>query len=99
MKKILKLIAISIAVLVAGFGAMVLPFRLFDELSGIQMRILFIAETIVYFAIISAFFLIKESRGEKREKRQKMQERHNRRTEKRLRELDGIKIGGRDIAA
>lgn len=99
MKKIINAITISIAALLTGFGAMVLPFRLFDELTGIQMRILFIAEIIVYFAIISAFFLIRESNQEKKEKRQEMQKRHNRRTEKRLRELDGIKINGGDIAA
>lgn len=32
------------------------------------MRILFVAEIITYFAIFSAFFLIKESRCEKRKR-------------------------------
>ncbi len=99
MKKIINAIIISAAAVLTGFVAMALPFRLFDKLTGIQMRILFIAEIVVYFLIVSAFFLIREAKKDKEEKRRSLAEKHNRRVEKRRGELKGLKIDGCDIAA
>lgn len=68
MKKVISTLIISAAAIIVGYGALALPFHLFTNLTGMQMRILFVAEIITYFAIFSAFFLIKESRCEKRKR-------------------------------
>lgn len=99
MKNLLSKVFVSVTALIVGFGAMVLPFRLFENLTGMQMRILFIAEIIVYFAIVSAFFLIKEAKAEKEKRRLELLERHNRRVEKRNAELSGIRVNDYEIAA
>lgn len=99
MKKVISTIIISAAAILVGYGAMALPFHLFTNLTGMQMRILFVAEIIIYFAIFSAFFLIKESKSEKKKKERAFQERHNRRVSKRQNELKGIKMNGFDLAA
>ena len=99
MKKVISTLIISAAAILVGYGAMALPFHLFTNLTGMQMRILFVAEIIIYFAIFSAFFLIKESKIEKRKKERALQERHNRRVSKRQNELKGIKISSFDLAA
>ena len=57
MKKFLGRAIISIAAIIVGYWAMAFPFHLFSNLTGIQMRIIFIAEIIIYFAIFSAFFI------------------------------------------
>lgn len=92
MKKLLGRIIISVAAIIVGYWAMVLPFHLFDTLSGIQMRILFISEILIYFAIFSAFFIIKEAKTERKKKEEEYKNRHRKRVSKRLNELDGIKI-------
>lgn len=66
MKKIFKGILFSIITLAVGYGAMALPFHLFSELTRGEMRILFAAEIIVYFAIVSAVMLARESKQQKR---------------------------------
>ena len=99
MKNLFSKVLISVTALIVGYGAMVLPFKLFENLTGMQMRILFIAEIIVYFAIASAFFLIKEAKAEKEKRRLELQERHDRRVEKRKSELSGIRVNDYEIAA
>ncbi len=96
MKKVISTLIISAAAIIVGYGALALPFHLF---TGMQMRILFVAEIITYFAIFSAFFLIKESRCEKKKKERELRERHNRRVSERQNELKGINLNGLDIAA
>ena len=49
MKKFLSNAIISIAAIAVGYGAISLPFHLFDNLTGIQMRIIFIAEILTPF--------------------------------------------------
>ncbi|MDE6385050.1 MAG: hypothetical protein K2L36_02760 [Eubacterium sp.] len=99
MKKVISTLIISAAAIIVGYGALALPFHLFTNLTGMQMRILFVAEIIIYFAIFSAFFLIRESRCEKKKKERELRERHNRRVSKRQNELKGINLNGLDIAA
>ncbi|MDE6110676.1 MAG: hypothetical protein K2F65_02035, partial [Eubacterium sp.] len=79
MKKFLNYAIISIAAIIVGYGAMVLPFHLFSNLTGIQMRIIFVAEILIYFAIFSAFFLIKEYKENCRKREQEFQKKHNER--------------------
>ena len=90
---------ISVAALLVGFGAMVLPFHLFNNLTPMQMRILFFAEIIVYFLIASAFFLIKEEKAQREIKAREFEERHARRVAKRQNELKGIRVNNYDLAA
>lgn len=99
MKKFLINAVISIAAIIVGYGAIVLPFHLFDNLTGIQMRIIFIAEIFIYFAIFSAFFLIKEYKENCRKKEQEFLKRHNDRISKRNQAVNGIRIHNYDLAA
>ncbi|MDE6752119.1 MAG: hypothetical protein K2J59_05045 [Eubacterium sp.] len=98
MKKFLSNAIISIAAIAVGYGAISLPFHLFDNLTGIQMRIIFIAEILIYFAIFSAFFLIREHKENCRKKEQNFQKRHNR-INKRNKTVKGIRISNYDLAA
>ena len=79
MKKFLGRAIISIAAIIVGYWAMAFPFHLFSNLTGIQMRIIFIAEIIIYFAIFSAFFIIKEQKESNRKRKQKYQKKHSER--------------------
>lgn len=90
---------ISVAALLVGFGAMVLPFHLFNNLTPMQIKILFFAEIIVYFLIVSAFFLIKEERAQREIRALEFEERHARRVAKRRNELKGIRVNNYDLAA
>ncbi|MDE6412355.1 MAG: hypothetical protein K2K42_00450 [Eubacterium sp.] len=95
MKKFLNNTIISIAGIIVGYFAISLPFHLFDQLTGMQMRMIFVAEIIIYFAIFSAFFLIKEHKANCRKKEQEYQKRRNERKQA----LDGIRISSFDFAA
>lgn len=99
MKKFLSTAFITISALVTGFAAMAVPFRLFDELSPAEMKALFIAEIVVYFAITSIFLLIKEQKKERKVKDEKMKSRHKERVLRRQQELKGIKVSNYDLAA
>ena len=99
MKKFLNNAIISITGIIVGYFAISLPFHLFDQLTGIQMRIIFVAEIIIYFAIFSAFFLIKEQKENCRKKEQEYQKRRNERISKRSQNLEGIRINNYDFAA
>ncbi len=56
MNNTIKTILTAAATAIAGFAAMVLPFKLFDSLTPSQMRILFVAELIICAAVYSAVF-------------------------------------------
>lgn len=99
MKNLIVKAIISVAALLVGFGAMVLPFHLFNNLTPMQIRLLFFAEIIVYFLIVSAFFLIKEAKAERKQRALELEERHARRVAKRKNELKGIKVNNYDLAA
>lgn len=99
MKNFFNYVLISISTLLVGFTAMALPFKLFDELSRTEMRILLFAEIFIYFSIISIYFIAKESKKEKEIKEEKLKEMHDIRVIKREKELQGIKINNIDLVA
>lgn len=99
MKNIIKNILLSLITLTAGFISMSVPFRLFDNLSQMQMRMLLIAEVIIYFSIFAAVFLKKEAKAQRRAKEKRMKENHNKRVHERNRELSGITVQNFDLAA
>lgn len=99
MKNIFNYVLISISTILVGFTAMALPFKLFNELSKTEMRVLFLAEVIIYFSIFSLYFIIKENKKENKRKEQKLQEMHNVRVIKREKELQGINLSNFDLVA
>lgn len=92
MKKTLSTIIISAAAIIAGYYLMTIPFHLFDSLSRIQMRMLFAGEILVYFAIFSAFFIIKEAKEQNAEKNRRRKERHSKRVSQMADEFSELKI-------
>lgn len=99
MKNTIKTILLSAVTLAAGFIAMSVPFRLFDNLSQMQMRILLIAEVIIYFIIFSVVFLKKEANAQRKAKEKELKEKHNKRVLKRKQKLSGITVQNFDLAA
>ncbi len=99
MKKLFAKTAFSTVAVLVGFVATVLPFHLFDNLTDMQTCLLFFAEILVYFLIISAFFLAREAKEKRAAKRLEYRERHEKRVEKRKKELEGIRVNNYDIAA
>lgn len=99
MKKLISFITVSAAAIIIGFGIMVLPFHLFNNLTNMQMRILFITETAVYFAVFCTVCLIREAKIERAKKEQAFQKRRRERILERERELKGLNISGTDFAA
>ena len=99
MKKFMNNAIISIAGIIVGYFAISLPFHLFEQLTSIQMRIIFVSEIIIYFAIFSAFFLIKEHKENCRKREEEYQKRRNERIGKRNQALEGIRINNYDFAA
>ncbi len=69
MNNMIKTILTAVATAIAGFAAMVLPFRLLGSLTQTQMRILFAAELIACAAIYSAVFLKKDRKAQRRNER------------------------------
>lgn len=65
-KNIIKNILLFVVTAAAGFGAMSLPFRLFDELSQTEIRLVLAAELAVLAIVFSAVFLSKEAREQKK---------------------------------
>lgn len=91
-KDLLKGIIISIVTLIAGYGAMAIPFNLFLTISKDGQRIFFLIELFVYLTIGSIFLLIQD----KKEKRAKKQEaRHKERAQK----IKDVQQNWYDIAA
>ena len=99
MKKLFAKTAFSTVAVLVGLVATVLPFHLFNNLTNMQICLLFFAEILVYFLIISAFFLAKDARAVKEEKRAEYRKRHEKRVERRRKELEGIRVNNYDIAA
>lgn len=91
-KDLLKGIIISIVTLIAGYGAMAIPFNLFLTVSKDGQRIFFLAELCIYLVIGSIFLLIQDKK-EKQAKKQKA--RHEVRTQK----IKDVQQNWYDIAA
>lgn len=67
-KNIFKGLLISIASLFVGFFAISFPFHFFENLSSMQMTILFATEILVYSGVGMIFLVIKQLDEEKRAK-------------------------------
>ncbi len=62
-KDLFKGIIISIITLVAGYGAMAIPFNLFLTISKDGQRIFFLIELCVYLTIGSIFLIIQDKKS------------------------------------
>lgn len=91
-KDLFKGIIISIITLVAGYGAMAIPFNLFLTISKDGQRIFFLIELCVYLTIGSIFLIIQDKK-EKQIKKQKA--RHKERAQK----IKDVQQNWYDIAA
>lgn len=99
MKNFFNYILVSISTILVGFSAMALPFKLFDELSRTEMKVLFFAELFVYFAIFSLCLILKEKQKERKLKEQKLKELHNIRVLEREKEMQGLSFNNIDLVA
>ena len=91
-KDLLKGIIISIVTLIAGYGAMAIPFNLFLTVSKDGQRIFFLAELCIYLVIGSIFLLIQDKK-ERQAKKQKA------RHEERAQKIKDVQQNWYDIAA
>lgn len=66
MKNAIKYLAIFAVTAAAGFAAMALPFRLFEELSQTEMRMLLAIELAALAGIMTAAGLARDARERKR---------------------------------
>ena len=67
-KNLLKGIILTIVSLAGGFFALSVPFRIFSTLSGDEVRILFVTEIAVYFAVGMIFLVVKDNKEQKKRK-------------------------------
>lgn len=91
-KDLRKGIIISIVTLIAGYGAMAIPFNLFLTVSKDGQRIFFLAELCIYLVIGSIFLLIQDKK-ERQAKKQKA------RHEERAQKIKDVQQNWYDIAA
>jgi len=99
MKKIIYSACTTISTIALGFCLMAFPFHIFDSLTGMQMRILFAAEVILYFGIFAAAAVIIEAKKDAKRKNAEQARKHNERIRKRRREMQGISVNDCDYAA
>lgn len=100
MKKAIKAAVLFILTVSVGFLAMSLPFRLFEELTQTEMRILLGAECALCAIVYSAVFLSKEAKKQRERRNAGLKERHDERVSLRRKEMNGITFeDGFDIAA
>lgn len=91
-KDLLKGIIISIVTLIAGYGAMAIPFNIFLTVSKDGQRIFFLAELCIYLTI-GCIFLLVQDKKEKQAKKQKA------RHEERAQKIKDVQQNWYDIAA
>ncbi len=99
MKKTIKTILSAVLTAVTGFCLMAFPFHIFDFLTTQQMKVIFVAELIIYFLIFAAAGTAFEARRDRKRKSKEMQKKHNERVEKRKRQFQGINITDFDYVA
>lgn len=92
MKKQIRLILTGIAATAVGAGLMIFPFRIFDFLTPLQMKLIFAAELIIYFTIFAIAAVIIEAKKDRKRKNAEYAKNHSKRVEKRKNELRGINI-------
>lgn len=99
MKKIFNYILIAISTITVGFATMTLPFRIFNDLSRTEMRIILFAEMVLSLTVFALYFIIKENKEERKLKEEKLKELHNIRVLKREKELEGLNLNNVDLVA
>lgn len=99
MKKTIKTILSAVLTAVTGFCLMAFPFHIFDFLNDQQMKIVFVAELVIYFLIFAAAGTAFEAKKDRKRKNEEMRKRHNERVEKRSRQFQGINITDFDYVA
>lgn len=99
MKKTIKIILTGILTALAGYGLMVFPFHIFEFLTPFQMKLIFIAELIIYFSILAGVGITFEAKKDRKRKNDEMQKRHNERIKRKNEEYQGIHIPDFDFVA
>lgn len=67
-KEIIKMFVLTVASLGVGFVAIAFPFRLFDNLTAVQMRYLFFGEMTLYFTLGMIFLYAKGKKDDRKAK-------------------------------
>ncbi len=100
-KKLVWSFLITTATLIAGFAITFISFRLFDQLTANQMKILFAADILVLAAAATGVWYFYESKKAKKRRRKAFEKRHNERVAERKREIEEINkiISRTNIAA
>lgn len=99
MKKTIKIILSAILTTAVGYCLIAFPFHVFEFLTPSQMKIIFVAELIIYFIIFAITGTALETRKDRKRKNEEMQKRHNERVEKRSRQFQSINIPDFDYVA
>lgn len=99
MKKTVKNILTGILSAVIGYCLMEIPFHIFDLITPVQSKIIFVAEIVVYFIIFAITAIILETKKDKKRKNAEYARRHKERVEKRNHEMQGISTPDIDFAA
>lgn len=92
MKKIIKNILISVLSAAIGYCLMEIPFHIFDLITPVQSKIIFVAEIVVYFIIFAIAAIMIEVKKDRKRKNAEYAKKHSERIEKRNNELNGINI-------
>lgn len=92
MKKTVKNILIGVLSALIGYCLMEIPFHIFDLITPVQSKIIFVAEIIVYFIIFAIAAIIVEMKKDRKRKNDEHAKRHRERVERRNNELNGINI-------
>lgn len=99
MKKTIRNILIGILSAVVGYCLMEIPFHIFDFITPVQSKIIFVTEIIVYFVIFAIAAIIIEAKKDRKRKNDEHVKKHNERVNKRSREMQGISIPDYDFVA
>ncbi len=99
MKKIIKNILIGVLSAAIGYCLMEIPFHIFDLITPVQSKIIFVAENVVYFIIFAIAAIMIEVKKDRKRKNAEYAKKHSERMKKRSHEMQGISIADYDAAA
>lgn len=99
MKKAIKNILTGIISILIGYCLMEIPFHIFDLITPVQSKIIFVAEIIIYFSVFAITATIIEAKKDRKRKNAEYESRHKERLEQRNREMQGISIPDCDFVA
>lgn len=99
MKKIIKNILIGVLSAAIGYCLMEIPFHIFDLITPVQSKIIFVAEIVVYFIIFAIAAIMIEVKKDRKRKNAEYAKKHSERMKKRSHEMQGISIPDYDAAA